>query len=79
MFELAKGYASEGMSAYVRLQEAEFAREGEGYSAVKHQREVGAGYFDLVSEAVSGGASSTKALVGSTEEAQFELPAIALA
>jgi isocitrate lyase len=79
MFELARGYACEGMSAYVRLQEAEFAREGEGYSAVKHQREVGAGYFDLVSEAVSGGASSTKALVGSTEEAQFELPAIALA
>lgn len=79
MFELARGYAAEGMSAYVRLQEAEFAREAEGYTAAKHQREVGAGYFDLVSEAVSDGESSTKALIGSTEEAQFEIPEIALA
>ncbi|MDX1522365.1 MAG: isocitrate lyase, partial [Anaerolineae bacterium] len=71
MFELARGYAETGMSAYVALQQAEFARETDGYTAAKHQREVGTGYFDLVSEAVSGGTSSTKALVGSTEEAQF--------
>jgi isocitrate lyase len=72
MFELALGYAAEGMSAYVRLQEHEFALEESGYSASRHQREVGAGYFDAVVEAVSGGESSTLALRGSTEEAQFE-------
>ena len=72
MFELARGYAAEGMSAYVRLQEHEFALEEDGYSATRHQREVGAGYFDAVVEAVSGGESSTLALTGSTEEAQFE-------
>jgi isocitrate lyase len=72
MFELARGYADEGMSAYVRLQEREFALEAEGYTATRHQREVGAGYFDLVARAVSGGESSTLALKGSTEEAQFE-------
>jgi isocitrate lyase len=72
MFELARGYAEEGMSAYVRLQEREFELEAEGYTATRHQREVGAGYFDLVAEAVSGGESSTLALRGSTEEAQFE-------
>jgi isocitrate/methylisocitrate lyase len=71
MFELAKGYAEEGMSAYVRLQEHEFELEDEGYTATRHQREVGAGYFDLVAQAVSGGQSSTLALKGSTEEAQF--------
>ena len=71
MFELASGYRDEGMSAYVRLQEAEFAREKEGYTAVKHQREVGTGYFDLVAQAVSGGMSSTTALAGSTEHEQF--------
>jgi isocitrate lyase len=71
MFELAHGYAQEGMSAYVRLQEQEFALEEQGYTATKHQREVGAGYFDSVLEAVSGGESSTLALRGSTEEAQF--------
>ena len=71
MFDLAKGYASEGMTAYVRLQEHEFALEEEGYTAVKHQSEVGTGYFDLVSTTISGGASSTLALQGSTEEAQF--------
>jgi isocitrate lyase len=59
------------MSAYVDLQEREFALEPEGYTATKHQREVGAGYFDQVMQAVSGGASSTLALHGSTEEAQF--------
>ncbi|MBM3778576.1 MAG: isocitrate lyase [Acidimicrobiia bacterium] len=71
MFDLARGYARTGMSAYVALQEAEFAAEANGYTATKHQREVGTGYFDLVSEAVSSGASSTMALAGSTEAAQF--------
>jgi isocitrate lyase len=71
MFELARGYAEEGMTAYVRLQEREFALESEGYTATRHQREVGAGYFDLVARAVSGNESSTLALKGSTEEAQF--------
>ena len=71
MFELAKGYSAEGMSAYVRLQEHEFELEEKGYTATRHQREVGAGYFDLVAQAVSGGESSTLALRGSTEEAQF--------
>jgi isocitrate lyase len=72
MFELARGFAEEGMTAYVRLQEREFELEAEGYTATRHQREVGAGYFDLVAEAVSGGESSTLALKGSTEEAQFQ-------
>ena len=71
MFELARGYAEEGMTAYVRLQEREFELEAEGYTATRHQREVGAGWFDLVAQAVSGGESSTLALEGSTEEAQF--------
>jgi isocitrate lyase len=72
MFELARGYAEEGMTAYVRLQEREFELEAEGYTATRHQREVGAGYFDKVAQAVSGGESSTLALKGSTEEAQFQ-------
>ena len=71
MFELARGYAEEGMTAYVRLQEHEFALEQAGYTATRHQREVGAGYFDAVMQAVTGGTSSTLALDGSTEEAQF--------
>jgi isocitrate lyase len=71
MFDLAKGYAAEGMPAYVRLQEREFALEPDGYEAVRHQREVGTGWFDLVAQAVSGGESSTLALGGSTESAQF--------
>jgi isocitrate lyase len=71
MFELARGYAEEGMTAYVRLQEREFELEAEGYTATSHQREVGAGYFDQVAQAVSGGESSTLALRGSTEEEQF--------
>jgi isocitrate lyase len=71
MFELASGYATEGMPAYVRLQEHEFALEDDGYSATRHQREAGAGYFDAVAGVVSGGESSTLALRGSTEEAQF--------
>jgi isocitrate lyase len=70
MFELARGYATEQMPAYVRLQEHEFALEEFGYTATRHQREVGAGYFDLVTQAVSPDAS-TLALKGSTEEAQF--------
>ena len=73
MFDLARGYAERGMSAYVDLQEHEFALEEKGYTATRHQREVGAGYFDAVLEAVTGGQSSTLALKGSTEEAQFEV------
>jgi isocitrate lyase len=75
MFELASGYANEGMTAYVRLQEQEFALEPNGYTATRHQREVGAGWFDAIMSAVSGGESSTLALRGSTEEAQFEAAA----
>jgi len=71
MFELAKGYADEGMTAYVKLQEREFAMEAEGYTATRHQAEVGTGYFDQVSDVISGGNASTLALKGSTEEAQF--------
>ncbi len=70
MFELARGFADEGMPAYVRLQEAEFAAESVGYTATKHQHEVGTGYFDLVSTAVTPN-SSTVALTGSTEKEQF--------
>jgi len=72
MFELARGYGQTGMAAYSELQEAEFASEADGYTATRHQREVGTGYFDLVSQAVSGGKSSTTALAGSTEAEQFE-------
>jgi isocitrate lyase len=72
MFELARSYGQEGMPAYVRLQEHEFSLEEFGYTATRHQREVGAGYFDAVMQAVSGGESSTLALRGSTEEAQFQ-------
>ena len=72
MFELAQGYAAEGMTAYVKLQEHEFAMEERGYTATRHQREVGAGYFDAVLETITSGQSSTLALKGSTEEAQFE-------
>lgn len=71
MFELATGYASAGMRAYVDLQQREFALEPSGYTATRHQREVGAGYFDAVSAAVTGGEVSTLALVGSTEDDQF--------
>ncbi|MBT3981030.1 MAG: isocitrate lyase [Bacteriovoracaceae bacterium] len=72
MFELARNYREEGMAAYSRLQDAEFASEVHGYTATKHQREVGTGYFDVVSKVVSGGKASTLALEGSTEEAQFD-------
>jgi isocitrate lyase len=71
MFELADGFRDEGMSAYVRLQEHEIGLEERGYAATKHQHEVGTGYFDLVAQAVSRGTSSTTALEGSTERAQF--------
>ena len=71
MFELARGYAADQMSSYVKLQQHEFELEEFGYTATRHQREVGAGYFDLVATAVSPD-SSTLALKGSTEEAQFE-------
>ena len=71
MFELARGYKAQQMSAYVSLQQAEFAAEAHGYTATKHQREVGAGYFDAVTQTVSGGSSSLTALKGSTEEEQF--------
>jgi isocitrate lyase len=71
MFELAHGYRERGMSAYVDLQQREFDLERDGYTATRHQREVGAGYYDAVMQAVSGGESSTLALRGSTEEAQF--------
>jgi isocitrate lyase len=71
MFELARGYKDRGMAAYSQLQEAEFASEENGYTATRHQREVGTGYFDQVSMVITGGTSSTTALKGSTEEAQF--------
>ena len=71
MFKLAHGYRDRGMAAYSELQENEFAAEGDGYSATKHQHEVGTGYFDAVAQVISGGECSTAALCGSTEEEQF--------
>jgi len=71
MFELARAYRERGMAAYSELQEAEFASEAHGYSATRHQREVGTGYFDQVAQTIAGGASSTTALADSTESAQF--------
>ncbi|MGG0410613.1 isocitrate lyase [Peribacillus simplex] len=72
MFNLALGYKTRGMAAYSELQQAEFASEPDGYTATRHQREVGTGYFDEVAQVVSGGTSSTTALAGSTETEQFE-------
>ncbi len=72
MFNLAHGYARRQMSAFVELQEAEFAAADKGFTAVKHQHEVGTGYFDAVTQTIQGGQSSTVALKGSTEEAQFQ-------
>ena len=72
MFQLARGYKTQQMTAYVSLQQAEFAAERDGYTATKHQREVGAGYFDAVTQAVSGGTSALTALTGSTEVQQFQ-------
>jgi isocitrate lyase len=71
MFELARAYKERGMAAYSELQEREFASEAHGYSATRHQREVGTGYFDQVIQTITGGAASTVALQGSTEKAQF--------
>ncbi len=72
MYELAKGYQATQMSAYAKLQEAEFAAEANGYTATRHQREVGTGYFDAISAVISGGSSSTTAMQDSTETAQFQ-------
>ena len=72
MFELARGYRERGMAAYSELQNAEFASEAQGYSATRHQREVGTGYFDMVNQTINGGRSSTTALGESTESAQFQ-------
>ncbi len=77
MFELASGYAKSGMTAYTELQEAEFASEANGYTATRHQREVGTGYFDAVSIAISGGQSSTTAMGHSTEAEQFKTGKVA--
>jgi isocitrate lyase len=71
-FDLAHAYREHGMPAYVQLQEREFAREADGYTATKHQREAGTGYFDRVLLTVTGGQASTAALAGSTEKEQFE-------
>jgi isocitrate lyase len=71
MFELAHGYARNNMSAFVELQEKEFAAAARGFTAVKHQREVGTGYFDAVTTTIEGHQSSTTALKGSTEDEQF--------
>jgi isocitrate lyase len=71
MFHLAHGYARHNMAAFVELQEAEFAAVEKGFTAVKHQREVGTGYFDAVTQTVQGNQSSTTALKGSTEDEQF--------
>ncbi len=72
MFDLARGYKESGMTAYSKLQQAEFASEKDGYTATRHQREVGTGYFDEVAQVVTGGTSSTTALAGSTEAEQFQ-------
>ncbi len=72
MFDLAQDYAERGMAAYVALQQKEFAAEKQGYTAVKHQREVGTGYFDDITQVITGGAASTLALKGSTEAEQFK-------
>ena len=77
MFDLAHGYARRQMSAFVELQEKEFAAAERGFTAVKHQREVGTGYFDAVTQTIQGGKSSTVALKGSTEEEQFQPQAVA--
>jgi isocitrate lyase len=71
MFELAHGYARDHMTAFVALQQKEFAASEQGFTAVKHQREVGTGYFDEVTQVIQSGRSSVTALTGSTEEEQF--------
>ncbi len=72
MYQLARGYAENQMTSYVKLQEAEFAAEADGYTATKHQREVGTGYFDQITQVIGAGKSSLSALSGSTEEEQFK-------
>ena len=72
MFQLARGYKARQMSAYVELQQAEFDAESQGYTATRHQHEVGTGYFDELAQAISSGQSSIGALSGSTEEDQFD-------
>jgi isocitrate lyase len=74
MFDLARKYRDRGMLAYVELQEREFAVEPYGYTATRHQHEVGASYFDEVAQVIAGGSSSVTALTGSTEQAQFAMP-----
>ena len=71
IFDLAEKYKEEGMAAYSKIQQHEFAREKDGYTSVKHQREVGTSYFDAVSNTISSGKSSTTAMDGSTESEQF--------
>jgi len=71
MFTLARGYKERGMAAYSELQQAEFASEADGYEATRHQREVGTGYFDEITQIIAGGSATTTALTGSTEEEQF--------
>jgi isocitrate lyase len=71
MFELAYGYARNNMSAFVELQQKEFAAAEKGFTAVKHQREVGTGYFDAITQTIQGASASTTALHGSTEDEQF--------
>ena len=71
MFTLASDYRERGMAAYSELQDQEFSIESQGYTATRHRREVGTGYFDTVSQVISGGNSSTLAMEGSTEKAQF--------
>jgi isocitrate lyase len=78
MFELARDYRDQGMTAYADLQEREFGLEVDGYRATKHQSFVGTGYFDAVTQVISGGVSSVTALKGSTEEEQFEDKQIAV-
>ena len=72
MFDLARGYAQRGMGHYSEMQEQEFARQADGFKAIKHQSFVGAGYFDAIQQTVMGGMASTTAMEGSTEEEQFE-------
>jgi len=79
MFELSRSYVDRGMSGYVELQQAEFASEANGYTATRHQREVGTGYFDAVALALSGGKSATTAMGDSTESDQFHEKADAVA
>ena len=76
IFELAEKYKTEGMSAYSKIQELEFAREKDGYTSVKHQREVGTTYFDAVSNTISSGKSSTTAMEGSQSQNSFKLTSI---